>query len=57
MTVRIHDTIYHIRHDSSAKLYYVDCDLQATSGATIEELLEKLRERYGATVLYSGSFE
>ena len=53
MTVKINDTICPVRQDESTKLFYVDHDGQATSGATTEELLKNFRERYAAVSVYS----
>ena len=46
MNVNINDTICPVNKDKFTHLYFVDLDGQATSGASIEELFQRLRERY-----------
>lgn len=46
MNVKINNTICPVNKHESTNLYFVDLDGQATSGASIEELLQRLRERY-----------
>jgi hypothetical protein len=57
MTVKINNTICPVRQDESTKLYYVDLDGQATSGASTEELSENLRARYADVFVYSEESE
>jgi len=57
MTVKINDTICPVRQDASTNLYYVDLDGQATSGASTDELLQNLRERYTSVSAYPEASE
>ncbi len=53
MMLKIDGTVYPVKYHSRAKVYFVDVNCCACAGATINELMNKLNERYESVEILS----